>query len=146
MKPTIRTSPSPASCTTAGSNPLILSKSNSAFIPDLSSKNKKPADFSRQRAGTPEKCFLYQVCNLRCTSPPSRYARDGNGDDGREMTSPYYPTRPILPSQSCFFDAPYSVFACMPRNADNYVSPLPGESREIEIEYPAKSAMGAAQV
>jgi hypothetical protein len=62
------------------------------------------------------------------------------------MTSPYYPTRPILPSQRCFFDAPYSVFACMPRNADNYVSPLPGESREIEIEYPAKSAMGAAQV
>ena len=29
---------------------------------------------------------------------------------------------------------------------DNYVSLLPGESREIEIEYPAKSAMGAAQV
>jgi hypothetical protein len=29
---------------------------------------------------------------------------------------------------------------------DNYVSLLPGESREIEIEYPAKSAMGTAQV
>jgi len=29
---------------------------------------------------------------------------------------------------------------------DNYVSLLPGESREIEIEYPAKSANGPAQV
>ena len=29
---------------------------------------------------------------------------------------------------------------------NNYVSLLPGESREIELEYPAKSAMGAAQV
>ena len=29
---------------------------------------------------------------------------------------------------------------------DNYVSLLPGESREIEIEYPAKSATGAAQL
>ena len=29
---------------------------------------------------------------------------------------------------------------------DNYVSLLPGESREIEIEYPAKSASGPAQV
>jgi hypothetical protein len=29
---------------------------------------------------------------------------------------------------------------------DNYVSLLPGESREIEIEYPAKSATGSAQV
>jgi hypothetical protein len=30
--------------------------------------------------------------------------------------------------------------------SDNYVSLLPGESREIEIEYPAKSAVGPAQV
>jgi len=30
--------------------------------------------------------------------------------------------------------------------ADNYVSLLPGEGREIEIEYPAKSASGPAQV
>jgi hypothetical protein len=30
--------------------------------------------------------------------------------------------------------------------SDNYVSLLPGESREIEIEYPAKSATGAAQI
>jgi hypothetical protein len=30
--------------------------------------------------------------------------------------------------------------------SDNYVSLLPGESREIEIEYPAKSAKGAAQI
>ena len=30
--------------------------------------------------------------------------------------------------------------------SDNYVSLLPGESREIEIEYPAKSANGPAQV
>jgi glycosyl hydrolase family 2/Ig-like domain-containing protein/concanavalin A-like lectin/glucanase superfamily protein len=30
--------------------------------------------------------------------------------------------------------------------SDNYVSLLPGESREIEIEYPAKSAKGSAQV
>ncbi len=30
--------------------------------------------------------------------------------------------------------------------SDNYVSLLPGESREIEIEYPAKSATGPAQV
>jgi hypothetical protein len=29
---------------------------------------------------------------------------------------------------------------------DNCVSLLPGESREIEIEYPAKSANGPAQV
>ena len=29
---------------------------------------------------------------------------------------------------------------------DNYVSLLPGESREIEIEYPAKSANGPAQL
>jgi hypothetical protein len=29
---------------------------------------------------------------------------------------------------------------------DNYVSLLPGESREIEIDYPAKSASGAAQI
>jgi hypothetical protein len=29
---------------------------------------------------------------------------------------------------------------------DNYVSLLPGESREIDVEYPAKSANGAAQV
>jgi hypothetical protein len=29
---------------------------------------------------------------------------------------------------------------------DNYVSLLPGERREIEIEYPAKSAKGAAQL
>ncbi len=29
---------------------------------------------------------------------------------------------------------------------DNYVSLLPGETREIEIEYPAKAASGAAQV
>jgi hypothetical protein len=30
--------------------------------------------------------------------------------------------------------------------SDNYVSLLPGETREIEIEYPAKSATGPAQV
>jgi hypothetical protein len=30
--------------------------------------------------------------------------------------------------------------------SDNYVSLLPGESREIEVEYPAKSASGAAQL
>jgi hypothetical protein len=30
--------------------------------------------------------------------------------------------------------------------SDNYVSLLPGETREIEIEYPAKSANGPAQV
>jgi hypothetical protein len=30
--------------------------------------------------------------------------------------------------------------------SDNYVSLLPGESREIEIEYPAKLAKGAAQI
>jgi len=30
--------------------------------------------------------------------------------------------------------------------SDNYLSLLPGESREIEIEYPAKSANGPAQV
>jgi Exo-beta-D-glucosaminidase Ig-fold domain/Glycosyl hydrolases family 2/Glycosyl hydrolases family 2, sugar binding domain/Glycosyl hydrolases family 2, TIM barrel domain len=30
--------------------------------------------------------------------------------------------------------------------SDNYVSLLPGETREIEIEYPAKSATGAAQI
>jgi hypothetical protein len=29
---------------------------------------------------------------------------------------------------------------------DNYVSLLPGEAREIEIEYPAKAASGAAQL
>ena len=29
---------------------------------------------------------------------------------------------------------------------DNYVSLLPGETREIEIEYPAKAATGAAQL
>lgn len=29
---------------------------------------------------------------------------------------------------------------------DNYVALLPGESREIEIEYPAKSATGPAQI
>ena len=30
--------------------------------------------------------------------------------------------------------------------ADNYISLLPGESREVEIEYPAKSANGSAQL
>ena len=30
--------------------------------------------------------------------------------------------------------------------SDNYISLLPGESREIEIEYPAKSAAGPAQL
>jgi hypothetical protein len=30
--------------------------------------------------------------------------------------------------------------------SDNYVSLLPGETREIEVEYPVKSANGAAQV
>ena len=30
--------------------------------------------------------------------------------------------------------------------SDNYVSLLPGETREIEIEYPASAAKGAAQV
>jgi hypothetical protein len=29
---------------------------------------------------------------------------------------------------------------------NNYVSLLPGESRDIEIEYPAKSANGPAQL
>jgi hypothetical protein len=45
---------------------------------------------SRQRAETPEKCCLDQVCNLRCTSPPSRTARDGGGgDDDNETTYCY---------------------------------------------------------
>jgi hypothetical protein len=30
--------------------------------------------------------------------------------------------------------------------SDNYVSLLPGESREIEIEYPVKSGTGAPQL
>lgn len=30
--------------------------------------------------------------------------------------------------------------------SDNYISLLPGESREIEIEYPASSATGPAQL
>jgi uncharacterized membrane protein len=30
--------------------------------------------------------------------------------------------------------------------SDNYVSLLPGESKEIDIEYPASAGMGAAQV
>lgn len=30
--------------------------------------------------------------------------------------------------------------------SDNYISLLPGESRELEIEYPAKSATGPAQL
>jgi len=51
------------------------------------SENKKPAQrISRQRAGTPKYCGLHQLCNLRCTSPPSRSARDGDGDDGNETT------------------------------------------------------------
>src|SRR5438045_8464639 len=46
MNPTIKTSPSDESWTTAGSSPFILLKSNSVFIQLCSShsKNKKPAE------------------------------------------------------------------------------------------------------
>jgi hypothetical protein len=53
MKPSIKTSPFAASCTTAGTSPDILSKSISWSIPVLHRfcTNKKPAErFSRQRA------------------------------------------------------------------------------------------------
>ncbi len=44
MNPTIRTSPPCQSCTTAGSNPLIFSKSSSAPIYVFLRQNKKPAE------------------------------------------------------------------------------------------------------
>jgi hypothetical protein len=63
-----------------------LSKSSSAFIAitRFLEQTKSPLSILRQRAEGPEMCCLRQICNLRCTSPPPRYARDDDGGDEDE--------------------------------------------------------------
>ena len=60
MNPTMRTSPSEAFCTTAGSSPPSLSKSSSAFI-RFSGKTKSPLSLAASAGRTCYECWLYQV-------------------------------------------------------------------------------------
>jgi hypothetical protein len=89
MNPTISTSPPDASCTTAGSSPFILSKSNSssgAIRHFLLGKTKSPLSVIRVSG---PKLLKNAVCIKSAISgapPPTRYARGDDGGDGNETT------------------------------------------------------------
>src|SRR5882724_5565601 len=84
MKPSIRISAEPASCTIAGTKPCIFLKSISiSSRASLFPKNKKPAELVGVSGLNSHECWFISGMHPRRRAR----ARDDNGGDGDETTS-----------------------------------------------------------